>query len=157
MKQVITAIVLLAMSSALFSQQNVSSRSFTKEDYLRKSKGQRTAGIILVSTGATACLIGTTVAVADAVQNTSKDISRGIGNALDPGSEPAVKHQHSGGGVIFLSGAVASIVGIAFLSEASKNKKRALSVSFKPEQTFRLQNYNLVSRSVPALSLTINL
>jgi len=157
MKQVVTAIVLLAMSSTLFSQQNASARSFTKEDYLRKSKGQRTAGIILVSTGATACFIGTIAAVSDAVQNTSKEISRGVGNALDPGSEPAVKHQHSGGGIIFLGGAVASVVGIALLSEAGKNKKRALSVSFKPEKAFQLQNYNLVSRSVPALSLTISL
>ena len=51
MKMVIIFLMLLILSIAVFSQETTSSQSLTKEDYLTKSRHQKTAAWILLGGG----------------------------------------------------------------------------------------------------------
>ena len=58
----------------------------------------------------------------------------------------------------FLVAGLAGMLGsIGFFISAHKNKKKALSLSFKNEQSSQLQKSMVLYRSVPSLTLKINL
>ena len=154
MKKKFAIIPLLMMSYSLFSQQNEPSKVLTKEDYLRKSRHQRTAGAILVSCGTISYMVGTVVALREA----GDDISRGIGGIFDPNIQPR-KSDQGAINTVFITGTVEFVTGIVLFIAAGNNRRKAkkASVSFKPERIFQLQKSNLVSTIIPSVSLRISL
>jgi len=154
MKQVIALTLLVAMSSTLFSQQTVTSKSFTREDYLRKSRNQKTVGWILI--GTSVLMYGSALAAAtvDGIAQVNHD----LWSAIDQNTPP-VKKNNKVITRMAITGTVALFGSIPFFDAASKNKKRAnaLSFSLKSENVFLVQNASLVPQVIPALSLKISI
>ncbi|MEO8404151.1 MAG: hypothetical protein ABI480_06135 [Chitinophagaceae bacterium] len=135
MKKVIFIIVCFLVTITSFSQQTKS--SLTKEDYLLKSKNQRTAGRILLIGGGV--LIGTAVI---------------IGSSGDRSFDDAATL-----GIVGVIGAVSAISSIPLFIASSRNKKKAkaMTANFKMERIAPFQPQVLSYHSYPALSVRINL
>jgi hypothetical protein len=135
MKKIILFAMLLIMSASSFSQQINPSPTLTKQDYLKKSKNQKTTAWVLLGGGAAFILIG--------------DL---IGNSKESSFSDA------GTGVVIAGvGALSMLGSIPLFIASGKNKRKAMSMSFKNELIPQLQNGSFVNRAVPALSLKISL
>jgi peptidoglycan/LPS O-acetylase OafA/YrhL len=104
--------------------------------YLQKSKDQRLTGYLLLGLG-TATFIIPPAGLAKTDDPTTEE----YGIALLP---PFV-------------GAAMILVSVPILIQAGVNKRKGMSISFKNETVPSIQNGNLLSKSVPALSLKIGL
>ncbi|HLO83301.1 MAG TPA: hypothetical protein VK166_20200 [Chitinophagaceae bacterium] len=104
-----------------FSQiKDTAAARILKEDYLNKSKRQRTTGFVLLGIGAALTITGVLV------------INNNSDNPLDPND---VVNTTAGAGV-FLIGAISSVASIPFFISSVSNKKKAmkLSTGFKMEK-----------------------
>lgn len=128
MKKIIIFSLLLTMSVASFSQQTNPSSTLTKQDYLQKSKDQKTAAFIFLGVGVTAFAIA-------APGNVSFDLL----------------------GVLAIGGVVATLSSITLFIASSKNKRKGMHLSFKNEKTPQIQKSSFVYKAVPSLTLKINL
>lgn len=126
MKKMISLAMLLAVVVTSFSQQTESSPVLTKQDYLQKSKSQRTSAFILLGTGAALLAVA-------APGNVSFDILP----------------------ILVIGGGAAIIGSIPLFIAAGKNKRRAMSLSFKNETVPLPQPGGFANQS--ALSVTINI
>jgi uncharacterized protein YdeI (BOF family) len=135
MKKTIVLALLLIVSATSFSQQTKPSAAFTKEDYLAKSKSQKTTAWALLGCGAGLVLIG------DLIGNSK-------GSSF---SDAATGVVIAGAGVLCMLGSIP-----AFLA-SGKNKRRAISMSFKNETAPQFQKDGFTNRSVPSLTLKISL
>jgi len=135
MKKTILFAISLIMSAASFSQQTNSQTALTKEDYLKKSKNQKTTAWVMLGGGAAFILVG--------------DL---IGNSKESSFSDA-----GTGFIIAGVGALSMLGSIPLFIASGRNKRKAMSMSFKNEMIPQLQNGNLVNRSVPSLSLKISL
>jgi len=105
--------------------------------YLRKSKDQRLTGFLFLGLGTATFIIPPSIFAAAA----DDPVDEEYGIALLP---PLV-------------GAAMILASIPILIESGVNKRKGMSISFKNETTPSIQNGNLISKSVPALSLKIGL
>lgn len=126
MKKMISLAMLLAVVVTSFSQQTESSPVLTKQDYLQKSKSQRTSAFILLGTGAALLAVA-------APGNVSFDILP----------------------ILVIGGGAAIVGSIPLFIAAGKNKRRAMSLSFKNETVPLPQPGGFANQS--ALSVTINI
>ena len=142
MKKIIMGTMLLITANATFCQQNNPSPILTKQDYMKKSKHQKTAGWILMGGGATFLLTGIVIPKGALTHSGFLDDTYkndGIKDAFD------------------LTGIVSMLGSIPFFIASSKNKKKAASLSFKNEPIPKLQKNSFVYRTIPALTLKIYL
>ncbi|MES1214638.1 MAG: hypothetical protein ABUT20_03895 [Bacteroidota bacterium] len=130
MKKVIFCATLCTIAISTFSQQATPSQALTKQDYLQKSKHQKTAAWILLGGG---ILIGS-IRV-----------------------EPNPDVVNSTNAVLLTTGLAAIGSSIILFVASSKNKKKAMSLSFKNQTAPFLQNKNFVYHSIPSLSLKFHL
>jgi hypothetical protein len=145
MKSIIIIIVFLLIAGKAFNQ--VQPATLTKEDYLLKSRHQKTAAWILVAGGITSTTIAVTIALAEAstfawriwLSPDGPNTHQGLINALS------------------ITGTIALIGSIPLFIAASRNKHKAVSLSFKNESSPQLYKRNFVYRAVPSLSLNISL
>lgn len=119
-------VLLLTISS--FGQQTNPSQTLTKQDYLKKSKNQKTAAWICLGSGAVLFAIATPGEV-------SLDIL------------PALV---IGGGVL-VAGSVPLFIA------SGKNKRKAMNISFKIQRSPLLQQSSLFYQNIPAVSIKIGL
>jgi hypothetical protein len=86
------------------------------------------------------------------------EATREISGILLPDNQQPEK-KGRGIGVLFIAGTAAIITSIPLFISAGRNNKKAkaLSVSFKPEQTNQLRGYCMTTRFVPALALKVRL
>ncbi|HEY5968350.1 MAG TPA: hypothetical protein VIU35_10240 [Chitinophagaceae bacterium] len=132
MKRLIISILLLVMTTAPFSQQ----ADPIIADYLKKSRNQKTAAWIMLSSGTIAAFIGVSFAI----------VENDIG---DDSPTPFIVLASAGG---------AAMAGSIFLFAASsKNKKKAMSLSFRNIPAKQMIGNSIAYRSIPSLSLKINL
>lgn len=136
MKKIIICVLLLITAIATFSQQTTPSPSLTKQDYLKKSKHQKTVAWILLGGG---------------IFSTGLSTVR-LNFAGSEGEE-----NNSNRTVFLVTGLAAIGASIPFFISASKNKKKAADVSFRMEKAPRIQQGSFVYRSYPALSFRLNL
>jgi hypothetical protein len=121
MKKLTCLLVFAATWFSSFSQvKDTASARILKEDYLQKSKRQKTTGLVLLGIGAAFTITGVVI------------INNNNDNVLDP-------DQLAGAGAgagVFLIGAVSTIVSIPFLISSASNKKKAMkfSTGFKMEK-----------------------
>ena len=119
------------MSSTSFGQQTNSS-FLTKQDYLQKTKRQKTTAKILLGGGI---------------------LSFGVGFATIGG-----KQTHSiDNGIIIIAGTGAMFTSIPFFISASKNKKKAMSMSLKSQLVPQFQGTGFTYTPLPSLNLKIAL
>jgi len=146
MKKTIAITLLLIVSASSFSQQNNPSPALTKQDYLKKSKSQKTVAWILLGGG----VVMTSTAFAVGMNKIVND----LGCLLCP-DQP----KSADGEVLFYTGLAAMAGSIPFFISSSKNKKRANNVSafFKMENRTFIQQQTVAITGYPALSFKIKL
>jgi hypothetical protein len=135
MAKLLICTMLLLMTTCSFCQQTDSSHSLTQQNYLQKSKNQKTAAWVLLGGGAA-------VAVVAAVLDVNSDWTK---------SETPY--------LVAISIGCASMLGSIPLFAASKrNKRKAMNAStwFEIRQSPALVNTGLVLHSIPTLSLRFN-
>ena len=147
MKKIIFFSLLLIMSATLFSQQTNPLPVLSKQDFLQKSKSQKTIAWILLTGGSIMSLTGSIV--------WSNEVNKTIEN--DPFGVFYAPYTTTKGTGIVVAGILISASSIPLFIAAHRNKKKSMSVSFKKENVLQLQNSSLVNHSVPALSLKISL
>jgi hypothetical protein len=139
MKKIILITMLLIISTFTFSQQNTPTPTLTKQDYLQKSKHQKSAAWILLGGGLVCTSLGSI--------RFKPDDDWGGGN-----------NQPSTGSTVFLVTGLAAISSsITLFIFSSKNKRKSMSMSFENQMTPQLQKSSFVYRVVPSLTLKIGL
>jgi len=133
MKRITNIFLLLIIAATSFSQQNNPSPTLTKQDYLKKSKHQKIAAICLAGGGTVLWLAG-----ASKYMNQEDNV--------DGGGEAAM-----------VIGGLAGLASIPFFILSSKNKKKAMSLSFKNEKMIQSNKNNFVYKTVPSLNLKFQL
>ena len=141
MKKIILLIAFFALAFAAFSQQTTPSPTLTKQDYLKKSKRQKAAAWILVSSGAFFTLLG------------SIELNFAGSDSID-GTDPTKKSAKT---IFKVIGLTAVGVSIPFFISAAKNKKKAMALSFKNEISPQIYKTGFVYKPVPSLTLKISL
>ena len=134
MKKAIFLFIFSTLAFSSFSQPGSPSPALTKQDYLQKSKKQKTTAWILLAGGATVGFIGLT-------------------QFNFAGSDGEVNN--GAATVMFLTGTAAVITSIPFFSAAKKNKKKAASISFKMDRVPVLQSKSQTAIKYPALSFRL--
>ena len=141
MKKLILIIAAILHFSESFSQQTNPAPSLSKQDYLAKSKKQKTGAWGLLGFGA-AMLVGGTIIAASETEDRWND----------------------GGGENLEAAAVVAAIGVAAMAgsiplfiASGKNKRKAASLSFNNMRILQLKNSSLVYKPMPAVSLKINL
>lgn len=127
MKHIVLLISGLLLFSCLFSQPK------TKEYFLQSSKKQKTTAWILLGTGAVAIITGAII------DNSHKG-----------------EEQSFTGGFVEVGGIICTLTSIPFFISASKNKKRAMTVSMNSRRILLLQSNSFVSRVQPSVSLRMS-
>ncbi|MDP4265280.1 MAG: hypothetical protein Q8941_22330 [Bacteroidota bacterium] len=135
MKKNIIGILFLVTATTSFCQQTNTSHPLTREEYLAKSKHQKTAAWVLLGGGA--ALVGTGLL---------------IGNRNESSFDQAAT-----GGIIGIIGALSMIGSVPLFLAAEKNKRKGLSVSFKKEIAPQLFTGNFINRSIPAVNIRMDL
>jgi hypothetical protein len=126
---------LLFFSLQVFSQQTNPTQTLIKQDYLKKSKNQKTTAWVLLGGGVLAGGIGLASAVGSVCIGCPEKPKDQSGWAI------------AGGALVVSS--------IPFFIASSKNKKKAAAISFKMEKTPALQQQGFVYHSYAALTLKI--
>jgi Na+/proline symporter len=137
MKKVIAFAILFFVTTSSFSQQTNSTQTLTRQDYLTKSKNQKTSARVLLVGGAV--LIGTGLLIGTREEATLDDAATG--------------------GTIASIGILSAIGSIPLFIASGRNKRKAMNVStyFEIRQNPVQAGTRLTLRSSPALSLKLNL
>jgi hypothetical protein len=157
MKKIIMSIMLLTMSNTIFSQQINPTPTFTKQEYLLKSKHQKTAAWILLGGGFTLSMIG----VISATPKVAEDVGSaiviipGIIVGVPPPETP--QNDYTAETILLISGTAAMITSISLFIASGKNKRKAMSLSFINESAPQLQKGSFVYKTIPSLKLKISL
>jgi hypothetical protein len=133
MKHITICTILLILSIASFSQSPI----LTKEDYLRKSKNQKTTAWIMLGGGNAMSVVGLSLF------NFAGSADGEVNNT------PAT--------VLFFTGVAAMFGSIPFFHAAKKNRNKAISVSFENQPLPQLQKNSLAYKAIPSLSLKFSL
>jgi len=147
MKKIILNCLLLSVNVTVFSQIVTSAGSIIQTDYLKKSKNQKTAAWILLGGGTTLTIIGGVLAF--------HDFGEELGNIFNPNPQPA----HNNGpaaSILLVTGAVSMLGSIPLFISASKNKHKALSMTFKNDFVPELKNSTITKVPVPGVSLLVS-
>lgn len=142
MKKIIIPFLLLTLSVAAFSQQTKSSQLLSGEDYLRKSKKQKTAAWVLLGGGALMTTGGYTFMAYEALQGD------GFGDT-----------KFNVARIMFYTGGIAMLASIPLFISAAENKGRAygMSAGLKFENTTVINRGSFTRQSYPALAVKIKL
>lgn len=136
MKKITICAMLMIFSATSFCQHAQTLTSMTREEYLKKSKNQKTTAWVLLGGG-------TAVAVGAAILDVSSDWSK---------SETPY--------LVALSTGCASMLGsIPLFIASGRNKRKAknASVYFKIEKTQSILQTGICFHKLPAISIKINL
>jgi hypothetical protein len=133
MKQVlISAALLLLIFNSSFSQSTQEKSTASQNDYLKKSKNQKTAAWILVGIGSLSTLLGTIQVNPDYGQNDNS--------------------------TFFLVGGLVTLgASVPLFIASAKNRKKAMSLTLKNETTQQFLNTRVKNRNIPSLNLKLNL
>jgi hypothetical protein len=133
MKQIlISASLLLIIFTSSFSQSTQDKLPAIENDYLKKSKNQKTAAWILVGVGSLSTLLGTVQVNPDYGENNNSTF-------------------------LLVGGLVALGASVPLFIASAKNKKKAMSLTFKSENIRQILNSSIVNRNIPSLNLKLDL
>lgn len=140
MKKAIFCFIVLLSTLNAISQQDTSVKTFTKEDYLKKSKDQKTGAWILLSGGVVLAVTGYVVYL-NSIEN-SDDLFKFL----------------EGKGLWISALGLVAMSGSSLLFAASKrNRRKAMSMTFSNDMVPQLVNGELVSMNIFSVSLKIPL
>ncbi len=130
MKKIIVASLLLIAATSTFCQQSNPSPALTKQDYLKKSKHQKTTAWILAGGGPVLFISG------------------------------IIAYQKGNAGLLLMgAGLISEAASIPFFISSGINKRKAkkVALSFKIEKNQTVLPAEIVYRSYPAIMLKLNL
>jgi hypothetical protein len=164
MKKIIVAVtfILVCISgSAQLVQQDSTLTKLQPTDYLQKSKKQKTAGWILLAASAVSGISGFGMVLNEA-GNSINDAGNNAECIFGGCSNPPPQTYNSGratAGVILMGvGTVSLVSSIVLFSKSGKNKRKAMSVSYRPMNAPLLGSGGAVSiKPIPAFTLTLTL
>ena len=133
MKKITVFISMLLIAASTFCQQTNPAPALTKQDYLKKSKTQKFVAAGLLVGGFITGLVGVN-------KNMNQE------DNIDGGGETAM-----------VIGGLACLASIPVFIIASKNKKKAMSMSFYNQPLPQMQKNSLVYRAIPSIKLKISL
>ena len=145
MKKIIVFLLLLTISSVSFSQVVNPGPALTNKDYLQKAKRQNTTAWILLGSGFALTSAGIITGI------------NGVTNEIIGAFNGEKSNTLEVGAVLFYTGLASMIASIPLFIAFSKNKKRALGLALKNEQSPLLTKQSIISRAVPVLNLKIGL
>lgn len=148
MKKLIVFFLFIVLSGRSFSQQINPPPPLSKQDYLQKSKKQRTAGRVLLATGAALIATAFIIPKGDSVNN---GITVGVWSSQE--------YENDGIKTAFLiAGAASSLGSIPFFIASKKNQKKALNTTFilKMEKAVVWQQQSTINEYYPAAGIRIN-
>lgn len=117
------------------------STSFS-QDYLQKSKNQKTTAWIMLGGGGALILTGIIIPKGELTH---------LGILDNDYKNDGIKN------AFVSSGTIAMLGSIPFFIMASKNKRKTASFSFKNKKMPQVQKGNLVDRAIPSFNIKINL
>ena len=132
MKKLTILFILFSVSRGIFSQQTPHALSLTKQDYLKKSKVQKTAAWILLGTGSLSAILGTIKVNPDYGESTNSSF-------------------------LLIGGFVMIGTSVPLFIASGRNRKKAASIAFRNHSTLEINNGDLLQRFVPSLSIIITL
>ncbi|MEP7232245.1 MAG: hypothetical protein ABI691_18425 [Ginsengibacter sp.] len=135
----ITALLLLMIlltSQSLFAQ--------TKDDYLLKSKHQKTAAWVMLGGGTSLLVAGGIIGI------------RGFANLLS-GEVDKAGNNVGLAGLLDITGAAAMLGSIPLFIASSKNKRKAMSITFSNQPLPALVKNTMGRRSLPSIGLQLKL
>ncbi len=156
MRKVLIIVTLALVTNSSFSQQTKPSPTLTKQEFILKSKHQKTAAWVFLGGGFALSTIGVIIATPKAAE----DVGYGIllfPNIIAGNPQPAPNNDYTGETVLVISGVVAMLSSVPLFIASSKNKRKAMSLSFKNEPALQSLRGSLVTRSVPSLNFKISL
>jgi hypothetical protein len=139
MKKLTTFLLILAVSTASFSQTTTPSPE--KNEYFKKSKSQKTIAWILAGGGAG-------IAVISIASLNWGDIVNSI-----EGDNSSINTKEA----FLLIGGVAVLSSIPLFIASGKNKRKGMSLSFKNETAPQIQKNSFVYRAIPSLTIKMSL
>ena len=146
-------IILVSITtSSIFCQQTNLVPELTKHDYLQKSKNQKIAAFLLLGSGVVVDGVSLTISVAHA----SIDAGTIVVNALG-GASPPPQRSYKTENTLLLIGSTAILSSIPLFVASSKNKNKAIRLSFENKMIQQVQNRSFVKIPVPSLSVHISL
>lgn len=139
MKRITICTILFCLTLNLFSQQTTPSQPFSNQDYLKKSKNQKTAAWICLGGGVLTSFIGLTQI------NLAGSADGDVNNT--PGT------------VLFFTGLASTIISIPLFSASKKNKKKAANVSayFEFNKSPNKFQTGLKVHSFPSMTVKVSL
>ena len=136
MKAIFLLSCFIVLTLPLLSQHGQPNKTLTQEEYLEKSKSQKTLGYTFLGVGVPAVLIPTII-----VTRPGYEIDERFNLAI----------------ISFSVGAVMMVSGVILIGSSAKYKRKAMSLSLKNETSLLQVNSRLVFAPVPSLSLKISL
>ena len=132
MKKSTSTFLILVFFTAVYGQQTpITIPEITKAEYLKKSKHQKRAAWILLGAGSLAAVLGTIEVNPNYGESTNKPF-------------------------LFIGGLVMVGASVPMFTASARNKKRAMSLSFKNNTAPQFGNGDLYSY-IPSISLKIGL
>lgn len=148
--------MLLSITATSFCQQIDTSPTVAKQDYLQKSKKQKTVAWLLLSGGFVMSTVGTLVAIDDAVAATDEALVTVLSlGTVDP--EIDDKDNTALANVLFFTGLAGMVGSIPLFSAAKKNKRKGLSLSLGNQRIPSLQKTSFVYHQIPSVKIKIGL
>ena len=133
MKQIlISTSLLLIIFNSSFSQSIQEKSTAIQTDYLKKSKNQKTAAWILVGVGSLSTLLGTIQVNPDYGENNNSTF-------------------------LLVGGLVTLGASVPLFIASARNKKKAMSLTFKNETTQQFLKASVKHRNIPSLNFKLNL
>ena len=145
MYKLIILVLLLFFVATTYSQATDTVPSLTKQDYLKKSKNQKTAAWIIGGGGVVLTAVGLVTAAAD------------VGESFGGIFAPEVNDGGDSGGVFVIAGLAAVGTSVILFLASDKNKRKAATLTFSNQLVPQLNKGTLVNKPVPSLSLRIGL
>ncbi|MES1214639.1 MAG: hypothetical protein ABUT20_03900 [Bacteroidota bacterium] len=156
MKKIISFMLALVITESAFSQQLTPSPTFTKQDYLQKSKQQKTAAWVLLGGGFALSSIGAIVAAPKAAEDIGY-VALLLPNIIVGNPQPEPQNDYTAETILIIGGTAAMLSSIPLFIASGKNKRKAMSLSFKNETVPQLYKSSLVYNSIPSLTLKFKL
>lgn len=136
----------LILVNSVFSQ----GQEMSRQDFLQKSKNQKTAAWILLGGG----VILETVGILQAGMDDMGTVVNGFTNAL---AGQNVIEDSSDGTALMIVGGAAMLGSIPLFVSASNNRQKAYSVSFKSQPLDMPRLSSKAGKNIPALTISIPL
>ncbi len=154
MNKIIFFSIFLVIASTTFCQPIESSPTLTKQEYLHKSKNQKTAAWFLLGGGFVLFTTGVAIATKEAASELS-----GVLVSVFIGAPSQVKKKSNTSGILFYTGLASMVGSIPLFVSSSKNKKNAtaISASIKFEESFQAQQSAFNKIQFPAIAIKIKL